>query len=159
QVQAAGYPSTWNSITPAARAFDQTTVHDWIATYAPGGLSSRFGALLNAAYNEEYGAETTDQSALNIIYLLGFQTSPGNLSIYGKSDERYHIVGGNSNLPVAIAGALPPASIHLGYRMTSVAVNGDGSISLSFDNGSRVTADEVILCMSFAVLRTLDYSK
>ena len=158
QVQATGYPTTYNSFTPAGQFFDQMTVYDWIANYVDGGHGSRMGALLNAAYNEEYGAETTDQASLNLIYLLGFQASPGNFSIYGKSDERYHIVGGNSNLPVAIADALPAGSVHLGYRMTSVGVNGDGSIALSFDNGSTVTADEVILCMSFAVLRTLDYA-
>lgn len=157
QVQAAGYPTIYNSFTPSGLFFDQMTVYDWITNYVDGGHGSRMGALLNAAYNEEYGAETTDQSSLNLIYLLGFQASPGNFSIYGKSDERFHIVGGNSNLPVAIANALPAGSIHLGYRMTSIAVNGDGSIAISFDNGSTVTADEVVLCMSFAVLRTLDY--
>jgi len=61
----------------------------------PGGHSSPMGRLLDVAYNQEYGAETTDQSALNIIYLLQFQPKPGNFSIYGASDERYHIVGGN----------------------------------------------------------------
>jgi monoamine oxidase len=159
QVQATGYPTTYKSFTPAGQFFDRMTVYDWITNYVPGGHGSRMGALLNAAYNEEYGAETTDQSSLNLIYLLGFNASPGNFSIYGKSDERYHIVGGNSLLPLAIADALPAGSIHLGYRMTSIAVNGGGSIALSFDNGSTVTADEVILCMSFAVLRTLDYKK
>jgi len=159
QVQAAGYPTLYNSSTPTGRMLDQMTVHDWIATYVPGGLSSPFGALLNAAYNEEYGAETTDQSALNIVYLLGFQASPGSFSIYGKSDERYHIVGGNSKLPVAIASSLPSGSVQLGYRMTAIAPNADGSITVSFDNGRTVTADHVILCMSFSVLRTLNYKK
>lgn len=159
QVQAAGYPTTWQVNTPAGVALDKMTVHDWIDTYVPGGLSSNFGALMNAAYNEEYGAETTDQSALNIVYLLGFQASPGNFSIYGKSDERYHIVGGNSNLPVAIANALPAGSIHFGYAMSAIALNSDGSIKVSFSNGKSITADEVILALPFAVLRTLNYSK
>lgn len=159
QVQAAGYPTTWNSSTPFGQMLDQMTVYDWISQYVPGGHSSQLGALLNAAYNEEYGAETTEQSALNIVYLLGFQASPGNFSIYGKSDERYHIVGGNSNLPVAIAGALPSGSIHYGYSMSAVAVNSDGSIQVSFANGESITADHVILCMSFSVLRTLSYKK
>ena len=30
---------------------------------------------------------------------------------------------------------------------------------VSFDNGTSITADEVILCMSFSVLRTLNYKK
>jgi monoamine oxidase len=135
------------------------TVHDWIANYVPGGLSSNFGALLNAAYNEEYGAETTDQSALNLMYLLGFNSKPGNFSIYGKSDERYHIVGGNSLLPEAIANALPSGSIHTGMRMASIGLNNDGSINVSFGNGQSINADHVILCMHFAVLRTLNYKK
>ena len=43
--------------------------------------------------------------------------------------------------------------------MTSIALNNGGSITVSFDNGATVTADDVILCMSFAVLRTLSYKK
>ncbi len=43
--------------------------------------------------------------------------------------------------------------------MTAIAVNSDGSISVSFGHGKTITADHVILCMSFAVLRTLNYSK
>src|ERR687883_88307 len=127
QVQATSYPTLYNLYTDAGWFFDHMTVYDWIANYVPGGHASRFGALLNAAYNEEYGAETKDQSALNLMYLLGYNTKPGNFSIYGKSDERYHIVGGNTKLPLAIANALPAGSIHLQHRMTSIVRNGDGT--------------------------------
>ena len=159
QIQAAGFPTQYNSFTPAGQLFDQMTVYDWITNYVPGGHGSQLGTLLNAAYNEEYGAETTGQSALNLIYLLGYKSGPGTWSIYGASDERYHIAGGNANLPVAIAGALPAGSVHLGSAMTAIALNSDGSISVSFGKGKTITADHVILCMSFAVLRTLNYSK
>jgi monoamine oxidase len=156
QINAAGYPTTYNSSTPTGQMLDQMSVHDWIANYVPGGLSSKFGTLLNSAYNEEYGAETTDQSSLNLVYLIGYQA--GGFNVLGQSDERFHIVGGNSNLPIAIANSLPSGSIHYGYRMSSVALNSDGSIKVTFSNGTSITADEVILCMSFSVLRTLDYS-
>ena len=162
QVQQTSYPTLYNNSTPAGQFFDRMTVSDWIENYVPGGRRSQFGALLNAAYNEEYGAETTDQSALNLMYLLGFNPKPGNFSIYGKSDERYHIVGGNTLLPLAIANALPHGSIHTGNRMTSIKANADGTITMTFDTAGLskvVTADEVILCMSFSVLRTLDYSQ
>ena len=159
QIQAAGFPTLYNSFTPAGQMFDQMTVYDWITNYVPGGHGSQLGTLLNAAYNEEYGAETTGQSALNLIYLLGYQAGPGTFSVYGTSDERYHIAGGNANLPVAIANALPAGSVHLGSAMTAIARSSAGSISVSFANGKTVTADHVILCMSFAVLSTLNYSK
>jgi monoamine oxidase len=159
QVQATSYPTLYNLSTVAGRFFDQMTVHDWITNYVPGGHGSRMGALLNAAYNEEYGAETTDQSSLNLIYLLGYNPSPGNFSIYGASDERYHIVGGNTVLPLAIADAVPDGNIHTGHRMSSIALKSDGTIAVFFDNGEAITADHVLLCMSFSVLRTLDYRR
>jgi len=159
QVQQTSYPTLYNSFTPAGKFFDQMTLYDWIDAYVPGGQGSRLGALLNAAYNEEYGAETPGQSALNLIYLLGYKAGPGTWSIYGASDERYHIVGGNSRLPVAIADALPPGSIHNGYAMTSIALAGDGSINVTFGNGKTINADHAILSMSFAVLRKLNYKK
>jgi monoamine oxidase len=159
QIQATGFPTLYNSFTSAGQFFDQMTVYDWITNYVPGGHGSQLGTLLNAAYNEEYGAETTGQSALNLIYLLGYKAGPGTWSVYGASDERYHIAGGSAKLPVAIAGALPAGSVHLGSAMTAIAVNSDGSISVSFASGKTVTADHVILCMSFAALRTLNYKK
>ncbi len=158
QLKAAGYPTLYNSSTPTGQMLDNMSVHDWIANYVPGGLGSQFGTLLNSAYNEEYGAETTDQSSLNLVYLLGFQPANG-FSVLGQSDERYHIAGGNSSLPIAIANALPSGSVHYGYRMSAIALKSDGSIKVTFSNGSSITADHVILCMSFSVLRTLDYSK
>jgi monoamine oxidase len=157
QIQATGFPTQYNSFTPAGQFFDQMTVYDWITNYVPGGHGSLMGTLLNAAYNEEYGAETTGQSALNLIYLLGYKSGPGTWSIYGASDERYHIAGGNAKLPLAIADALP--NIHTGSAMSAIVHNSDGSINVSFGNGQTITADHVILCMSFAVLRTLNYKK
>jgi monoamine oxidase len=161
QVQAAGYPTLYNSFTPTGQALDQLSVFDWIEKFVPGGHGSRFGELLDNAYNEEYGAETPNQASLNLVYLLGFNPKPGNFSIYGKSDERYHIVGGNSLLPAAIRDTLP--NLHPGCRMTSIKANADGTITLTFDTGGPssmvVTADHVVLCMSFAVLRTLDFTQ
>jgi monoamine oxidase len=161
-VQAAGYPTTYQQSTAAGRALDNMSVYDWIESRVPGGHGSRMGRLLDAAYNEEYGAETTVQSALNIVYLLGFNAKPGNFAIFGASNERYHIAGGNEQLPQAIAAALPAGTVQLGWRMSSIKLNPDGSIGLTFSvtgaGTKTVTADHVILCMSFSVLRTLDYA-
>jgi monoamine oxidase len=159
QVQQTSYPTLYNNYTPAGRFFDRMTLYDWIDTYVPGGQASQLGTLLNAAYNEEYGAETPGQSALNLIYLLGYKSGPGTWSIYGASDERYHIIGGNSKLPVSIANALPSTSIHYGHAMTAIALASDGSIDVTFSNGKTINADHVVLAMSFSVLRTLNHKK
>jgi monoamine oxidase len=159
QINAAPFPTQYNSFTAAGKKLDNMTLHDWISTYVPGGLSSNMGALLNAAYNEEFGAETTGQSALNLVYLLGFPLEPGQWSIYGSSDERYRIQGGNSLLPLAVAGALPGGSVRLGSSMNAIAANANRSVTVTFAGGKSVTADYVILALPFAVLRTVDYSK
>ncbi len=151
---AAGYPTLWNKNKPAGYALDHMSVYDWIETRVPGGHGSAFGRLLDVAYNEEYGAETSDQASLNIVYLLAYQPSPKGFAVYGVSDERYHIAGGNQQLPEAIAGTLP--DVRLGWRMTAVAANGDGTVTLTFATPSGtvpVTADQVILTTPFAVLR------
>jgi monoamine oxidase len=161
QVQATSYPTTYKIHTDAGIFFDNMTAYDWIENYVPGGHGSPMGRLLDAAYNEEYGAETKDQAALNIIYLLGFNASPGNFSVYGKSDERYHINGGNQQLPEAIAGYLGLQTINPGWAMQSIKSNADGTVTMSFSTPTKkqtVTAEHVILCVSFSVLRTLDYS-
>jgi monoamine oxidase len=161
QVQATSYPTTYLTHTDAGIFFDQMTVYEWIERYVDGGHKSRMGRLLDVAYNIEYGAETKDQAALNLIYLLGYKTSPGNFLIYGASDERYHIAGGNEQLPNLIAGYLGRQNVKLGWAMQSIKRNADGTVSMQFSTDGKtqtVSADHVILALPFAVLRTLDYS-
>jgi monoamine oxidase len=165
-VAAASYPTTYQIHTDAGIALDNMSVYEWIESRVQGGHTTPMGLLLDVAYNIEYGAESTDQSALNLVYLLGYNASPGNFAIFGASDERYHIVGGNTLLPYAIrdeiVSAQGNAAVRMGWRMTSIRKLSDGSLSLGFDTPGghqTVTADRVVLCMSFAVLRTLNYSR
>jgi monoamine oxidase len=161
-VQAASYPTTYLINTPAGIALDQMSIYDWIEDRVPGGHVSPMGQLLDGAYNIEYGAETKDQSALNLVYLLGYGAKPGNFMIFGKSNERYHIAGGNERLPAAIAASLPAESVKLGWWMQAIAVNSDGSVGLTFATAAGTisqTFDRVILTLPFAVLRKLDYTR
>jgi len=164
EVSAASYPTTYFTHTDAGVALDRLSVYDWIESRVPGGHGSPFGQVLDVAYNIEYGAETSDQSALNLVYLLGYKSVPGNYMVFGASNERYHIVGGNTLLPFAIRDAIVAAqgtdAIRNGWRMTSIKRNADGTSTISFSTPSgsqQVTADHVILAVPFAVLRTLDY--
>jgi monoamine oxidase len=162
QIQAAPFPTLYNSYTPQGQMLDNLSLYQWIENYVPGGHSSPMGAYLDTAYLNEYGLDTSQQSSLNLVYLLGFQVTPGNLSIYGKSDERYHIDGGNSGLPLAIAASLPQGSLNTGWQLAAIARNLDGSFALTFStpNGTRTTvADRVILSIPFSVLRGINFSQ
>ena len=160
QLKAAGYPTLYNSSTATGRQLDAMSVYQWIENYVPGGHSSNLGRLLDAAYAEEYGADTTGQASLNLLYLLAYQTGM-QFSIFGQSDERFHIAGGNEQLPQAIASYVGLQNINMGWAMQSIKTNADSTITMTFSTpgGTQsVTADHVVLCMSFSVLRTLDYS-
>jgi monoamine oxidase len=159
-LNAAGYPTLWNNYKPAGQVLDHMSVHDWIRTRVPGGHSSAFGRLLDVAYNIEYGAETTEQSSLNLLYLLAYQPSPKGFAVFGVSDEQYHIRGGNQRLPAAIAKEL--SDIRLRWRLTAIEARLDRTVALIFETPAgleRVIADQVILTLPFAVLRTLDISR
>jgi monoamine oxidase len=118
-------------------------------------LSTPAGQVLDVAYNIEYGNVTSQQSSLNLIYLLSFQPIPGNFRIFGRSDERYHLTGGNERLPKAIAASLPAGSVKLNWAMTAIAANADGSFTLSFSTPTgpqSATFDRVIRALPFSVL-------
>jgi len=163
---AASFPTLYNSYNQAGYDLDHLSVYDWIETRVPGGHRSPMGQLLDVAYNIEYGAESPIQSSLNLIYLLAYQPIPGNFRIFGRSDERYHLRGGNEGLPKAMAAALqsgnPAVKIQLNTSLTAIAKDNDGTYMLSFNSGRTkfsVTADRVIMAIPFSILRTLDYSQ
>ena len=154
----APFPTTYKTTGQAALDLDHLSLYQWIETRVPGGHGSSMGQLLDVAYNIEYGNVTTEQSSLNMVYLLGFQPQPGNFRIFGKSDERYHIVGGNEQLPRAIAASLPAGAVQLNTAMTGILHNSDNSFTVSFSGPSGKFSqvfDRVIIAIPFSVLRTL----
>ncbi|MEO7094640.1 MAG: NAD(P)/FAD-dependent oxidoreductase, partial [Polyangiales bacterium] len=159
-VKDAGYPTLYNDFTPEGNELDHTSVRAWIESRVPGGATSALGKLLDTAYAIEYGAETTDQSSLNMLYLLGYQPHPNSFEVFGESDERFHIRGGNQRLPEAIAADLGGA-VQTGYKLVRVAQTPNGRYRCTFDRGAssvEVVSDYVVLALPFAVLDNVDTS-
>jgi monoamine oxidase len=156
-VVAAGYPTLYNSSTDRGRVLDRMSIAAWIDAYVPGGRASNLGQLLDVAYNIEYGAETTDQSSLNMLYLLGY-SGQGQLRIFGPSNEKYHVTGGNDQIAQGMADALT-GQITTGSELIAVARNADGTYAATFQQGARtrtVTADKLVLALPFSILRSVD---
>ena len=159
-VSAASYPTTYTISTPRGRELDAMTITEWIEESVPGGITSRFGQLLDVAYNIEFGAECSRQSALNLLYLLGY-SGQGKLRLFGPSNEKFHIRGGNDQVPQAMAAALG-GQITMGSQLVAIAQTSGGRYTLTFLQGTTsktVTADRVVLALPFSLLRTVDYSK
>lgn len=154
----AGYPTLYNSSTPAGAELDQMSVYDWIESRVPGGHSAPLGELLDLAYATEYGADTKLQSSLNLVYLLGVQPKVNGFAVFGSSDERYRIRGGNQQLPEAIANDLGDM-VTTGHSLVRLAKTAGGRYLCTFEQGRRTverTADVVVLAIPFAVLANIE---
>ncbi len=159
----APFPTTYNISTPAGRELDHMSVSQWIDSRVPDGHGSKLGQLLDVAYNIEFGNVTTDQSALNIVYLLYNPPPPPPpptvpFTTFGASDERFHIRGGNQKLPAAIANFLRPGSVKLNTALDSIVHNADNSYTLDLvSNGVHTfkTFDRVIVTIPFSILRNI----
>lgn len=161
--EAADFPTTYNSSTKRGRELSAMSIDDWIKAKVPGGLSSNAGKLLSTAYTIEYGANSGAQSALNLIYLFGYQESE-EISLFGPSDEVYHVTGGNdlivSNLAARLTGQITTGTALRALRRTSA---GKWSVVVGPSSGSgsssTITADRVILALPFSLLKSVDLSK
>jgi monoamine oxidase len=159
-VSAASYPTTYRISTERGRQLDDMSIIDWIEESVPGGVSSRFGRLLDVAYNIEYGGESSEQSALNLLYLLGY-VGQGQLRLFGQSNEKFHVRGGNDQIPAALTNALK-SQISLGSALVAIRQTSAGGYGLTFDQRGKtvtVAADRVVLALPFSMLRTVDYSR
>jgi monoamine oxidase len=91
---------------------------------------------------------------------LGY-SGQGQLRIFGPSNEKYHVRGGNDQIPARLIEALK-GQIKLGSELIAIRLNSDGSYRLTLQSGSgasTATADHVVLALPFSLLRSVDYSK
>jgi monoamine oxidase len=162
-VSAASYPTLFDSYTQRGFELDHMSIIDWLDETIPnGGSRTRLGQLLDVAYNIEYGAESSVQSALNLLYLLAY-SGQGQLRIFGPSNEKYHVIGGNDLIPQRLAQRLA-GQITMGSELVAIKLNSDGSTyTLTFRQGSAtktVVADRVVLALPFSIMRrSVNYSK
>ena len=160
-VDAAPFPTRFDSFTPRGFELDHMSVYDYIERYVPGGHRSQLGALLDVAYNIEYGADTNVQSSLNLLYLIGF-SAPNTFTIFGESDEKFHIRGGNDQVPTILAAQLA-AQITANTPLTAIKQKPDNTFKLTFQNGAGAfdkVYDHVVLALPFSILRSrVDFSQ
>jgi monoamine oxidase len=165
--QKAPWPTLYNHATDWGRRWDHTPASAWIEQYIPGGLRSDFGQLCVAVLLDEYGGPADEQSALNLVYLLGYYDSapsgrqPRNYPQLSGTDEKWHIRGGNDQVIAGLRDRLPPGSIHLGERLVALRQRGSGRVTCTFAAGAavhEVTADHVVLALPFTRLREVELS-
>jgi monoamine oxidase len=164
-VRAAPWPTLHDRYTPTARLWDHMSVPEWLDAHVPGGSSSLFGRLCISDVLAEYGGPPEQQSALNLVYLLGLDSTaasgfqPRRQPLLAGTDEMWHIHGGNDQVITGIVDRLPAGAITVGEQLVAVRPRGSGGYACTFSSGQgvrQVNADHVVLALPFVKLREVD---
>ncbi|MDX2214131.1 MAG: FAD-dependent oxidoreductase [Oculatellaceae cyanobacterium bins.114] len=144
---------TYQSPSPHAIQLDRLSLTEYLDTV---DISPVINQLVKVAYVTEYGRDADSQSCLNMLFLIG--TELGKWDTYGVSDERWHVVGGNDQIPHTLAQKLN-GSIETGLALESIRTAPDGRYRVSLRQGNSSverTYERILLTLPFSVLRFVD---
>lgn len=146
----AGPEASWREPN-GAEALDRTTLAEWLER---SGCDRWLCALLDVGYTTEYGLPTDRQSALNLLFLIDPEPDP--FRIYGESDERFHVQGGNDRITSELAARLGDEVIETGVRLEAVRARADGAFECAVRRAARsltIVAPRLVLALPFTLLR------
>jgi monoamine oxidase len=140
-------------VTPEVTRLDHTSIEQYLSDELHLSPSDLLYRLLTAAYTSEFGLETNDQSALNLLTMIDTDVRRG-FKVFGDSDERFRLRDGNHRLIEALTERLG-SQIETGRKLEAIRPLGSG-YSLHFVEGREVVADFVVLALPFSMLRGVD---
>ncbi len=144
---------TYKTANAVARKLDQLSISDYLQKYCADALLRRF---IEVAYKNEYGLSVQKQSALNLLLLIG--KDPSKIEIFGSSDQRYYIKGGNQQITDRLAAKLAN-SIELNTSLESIRSSSSGRYQVSLSGKGRSQEqmyERVILTIPFSILRQIN---
>ena len=133
--------------------FDAISISEYLDRI---GATGWIRNLIEVAYVTEYGLDAGELSCINLLSLIDTETKEG-LQIFGDSDERFKIQGGNQRITDELVKRIG-SDIALEHRLVSMRKNGKGSRLVFSTPGKTISvdADWVILALPFTVLRTVE---
>jgi monoamine oxidase len=146
--------ASYKNPLPAATALDSQSISEYLANIPD--TTDTIRQLLEVAYTPQYGLEADRQSCLNLIYLIGEQSN--KFEIYGESDEKYAIKGGNGQITQTLAKLLQ-ARITTETILESIKILADGRYLVSTSNDGNVSDrkyERILLTLPFSMLRRVD---
>ena len=139
-----------------AKKLDRLSITEYLETVA---IEPILKQMLVLAYTTEYGREASEQSCLNLLFLIGTQTD--KFQLYGESDERYQIAGGNQQIIQRLAKLLNN-SIQTQTVLESIRTLSDGRYGVSLRSGLKTFSrnyERILLTLPFTALRQVATSK
>ena len=143
-----GNDVTWRTPQRAAE-LDRMTIAEWLERTGAGGWVRR---VIEVGYTTEFGLEPDQQSALNLLTMIG---TGDPFEIFGESDERFHVRGGNDLIVTALAERMADA-IHRGTLLEAVRPRADGRYECTLRRGGTsftAAAPHLVLALPFTLLR------
>lgn len=162
QMQEVGSETTCDHFTETGYRLDHLSVYEWIEQYVEGGHNTAAGHLLDVACTGFYGLDTREQSSLNLVYMFGSRDLSKGSVTSRPMQGSIKIVGGNQQLPLAIARSLPEGSLRLRHQLVALKRESDASLVLTFatiDGTMEVQCNAVLLALPFSTLRLVDYQQ
>ena len=142
----------YTTFDQATADIDNLSIAEYLETIP---TSTTLRQILGVTYNAFYGLDAQEQSSLNLIYIIG--TEPNTFELYGSSDERYRIIGGNSQIINGLANLLQ-GSIETSTVLEGITSLSDGSYRVSLRSGESTfdrTYERILLTIPFPVLRNV----
>lgn len=130
-----------------ADAFDKLSIAEYLDSK---GISGWLRNMLDVAFTTEYGLDIAEQSAINLLFL--FDPEHAGEELFGESDERYKIAGGNQRIVDELAKRIPP--VKTGHEVSKIRSEGRG-YEVSFTNGHTQKFDYLVCTIPFTKLRNI----
>lgn len=143
----------FNKYNQAAFKFDHMSIRDYLDSI---GMTGFIRKGIETAYLTEYGLETNVQSSINFLYLFNPDTSNG-FEIFGGSDERYKVDGGNQQITDILYHKLRD-QVLLQHKLVKIKEEVTGySVYFADANNTTIkeTADILVICIPFTILRNV----
>ena len=146
---------TADSFTPSDAVLDRTNLKEYLESRRAGDLIKK---VIDVAYTIEYGLEIDRQSCLNFLFFVHADRRSKFTPFGIFSDERYHVIGGNQQIPASLAAGLG-GQIRYGLTLQRARKTAAGLVELTLRRGSstiRATHDAVVFAIPFSVLRDVE---
>ncbi|MBD2772692.1 flavin monoamine oxidase family protein [Iningainema tapete] len=143
-------PLSYKSYNQATAVLDNTSLADYLDSV---DINPILRQMLRIAFTTELGREPEEQTSLNLLFLISTDTN--TFEVYGESDEKYQIIGGNDQLPRLLAQSLAN-HIEIGTELEAINTRPDGRYKVSLRSGYRTferTYERILLTLPFSTLR------
>ncbi len=153
---AAPWQPTYASHNAEHVRLDNLNTNDWLDELGVGA-NSDFGQLMQTNVISEYGLRPEESPALNLLYLLGWNSRSSAEPITG-GDEKYHVVGGNDQIIYGMLNDMPSGTVETGKALTAVTGPAMGPYTLTFEDGTVDTCDQLVMAIPFTKVREIEFS-